>query len=108
MPPTPPMPPERLLPNRLDRWLAMTEGLLENKIEGAADRDTMIRVLDLEKSIDFYEKAFGLKVADRFDFDDDLRGGKPRGDLVEVVPRVPRGVLERSAYATWTRSRGAY
>jgi lactoylglutathione lyase len=31
---------------------------------------TMIRVLDLEKSIDFYEKAFGLKVADRFDFDD--------------------------------------
>ena len=30
----------------------------------------MIRVLDPEKSIDFYEKAFGLKVADRFDFDD--------------------------------------
>lgn len=29
----------------------------------------MIRVLDLEKSIDFYEKAFGLGVADRFDFD---------------------------------------
>lgn len=30
----------------------------------------MIRVLDLEKSIDFYDKAFGLTVADRFDFDD--------------------------------------
>ena len=30
----------------------------------------MIRVLDPEKSIDFYEKAFGLTVADRFDFDD--------------------------------------
>ncbi|MFQ5774782.1 MAG: VOC family protein [Kiloniellaceae bacterium] len=31
---------------------------------------TMIRVLDLDRSIDFYDKAFGLKVADRFDFDD--------------------------------------
>lgn len=31
---------------------------------------TMIRVLDLEKSVDFYEKAFGLGVADRYDFDD--------------------------------------
>jgi len=30
---------------------------------------TMIRVLDLERSIDFYDKAFGLKVADHFDFD---------------------------------------
>ena len=30
---------------------------------------TMIRVLDLGRSIDFYDKAFGLKVADRFDFD---------------------------------------
>jgi len=30
----------------------------------------MVRVLDLEKSIDFYGKAFGLKVIDRFDFDD--------------------------------------
>lgn len=30
----------------------------------------MVRVLDAEKSVDFYEKAFGLKVADRFDFDD--------------------------------------
>jgi lactoylglutathione lyase len=28
----------------------------------------MVRVLDEEKSIDFYDKAFGLKVADRFDF----------------------------------------
>ncbi len=31
---------------------------------------TMIRVLDLDRSIEFYDKAFGLKVADRFDFDD--------------------------------------
>ncbi len=31
---------------------------------------TMIRVLDLENSIDFYKKAFDLDVADRFDFDD--------------------------------------
>ena len=29
----------------------------------------MIRVLDLEKSIAFYDQAFGLKVADRFDFE---------------------------------------
>jgi lactoylglutathione lyase len=31
---------------------------------------TMIRVLDLDRSIAFYDQAFGLKVADRFDFDD--------------------------------------
>ena len=30
---------------------------------------TMIRVLDLDRSIDFYDRAFGLKVADHFDFD---------------------------------------
>lgn len=30
----------------------------------------MVRVLDAERSIDFYERAFGLTVADRFDFDD--------------------------------------
>jgi len=30
----------------------------------------MIRVLDLEKSITFYDKAFGMMVADRFDFPD--------------------------------------
>ena len=30
---------------------------------------TMIRVRDLDRSIDFYDKAFGLKVADHFDFD---------------------------------------
>ena len=28
----------------------------------------MVRVLDLEKSIAFYKNAFGLDVADRFDF----------------------------------------
>lgn len=30
---------------------------------------TMIRVLDEERSVGFYEKAFGLKVADRYPFD---------------------------------------
>ena len=30
----------------------------------------MIRVLDLDRSIDFYRRAFALDVADRFDFDD--------------------------------------
>lgn len=30
---------------------------------------TMIRVLDLDRSIEFYDKAFGLKVADHFDFE---------------------------------------
>jgi lactoylglutathione lyase len=29
----------------------------------------MVRVLDEARSLDFYRKAFGLKVADRFDFD---------------------------------------
>ena len=30
---------------------------------------TMVRVLDLDRSITFYRTAFGLDVADRFDFD---------------------------------------
>ena len=30
---------------------------------------SMIRVLDLERSIAFYREAFGLEVADKFDFD---------------------------------------
>lgn len=30
---------------------------------------TMIRVADLDKSIAFYDKAFDLRVAERFDFD---------------------------------------
>lgn len=29
----------------------------------------MIRVLDLDRSLEFYDRAFGLKLADRFDFD---------------------------------------
>lgn len=29
----------------------------------------MIRVLDLDRSVAFYQRAFGLDVADRFDFD---------------------------------------
>jgi lactoylglutathione lyase len=31
---------------------------------------SMIRVLEEARSVAFYEKAFGLKVADRLDFDD--------------------------------------
>ena len=31
---------------------------------------TMIRVVDLDKAVSFYDKAFDLKVADKFDFDD--------------------------------------
>jgi len=30
----------------------------------------MIRVLDADRSIEFYDRAFGLTVADRFEFDD--------------------------------------
>lgn len=30
----------------------------------------MVRVLELGRAIDFYEKAFGLAIADQFDFDD--------------------------------------
>lgn len=31
---------------------------------------TMIRVLELDRSMDFYQRAFGLGVAERWDFDD--------------------------------------
>ena len=31
---------------------------------------TMLRVIDMDRAIDFYGQAFGLQVADRFDFDD--------------------------------------
>ena len=30
---------------------------------------TMIRVMDEAKSVDFYSRAFGMRVADRYDFD---------------------------------------
>jgi lactoylglutathione lyase len=30
---------------------------------------SMIRVLEEERSVSFYQKAFGLKLADRLDFD---------------------------------------
>ena len=43
---------------------------LEKKERMAKPIHTMIRVLDLDKAISFYDKAFGLKVADKFDFDD--------------------------------------
>ena len=31
---------------------------------------SMVRVMDEAKSVDFYQKAFGLKIADRLDFPD--------------------------------------
>jgi lactoylglutathione lyase len=30
----------------------------------------MVRVLEEQRSLDFYDQAFGLKIADRFDFED--------------------------------------
>jgi lactoylglutathione lyase len=30
----------------------------------------MVRVLEEQRSVDFYRQAFGLQIADRFDFDD--------------------------------------
>ena len=43
---------------------------LEKKERMAKAIHTKIRVLDLDKAVSFYDKAFGLKVADKFDFDD--------------------------------------
>ncbi len=55
----------------------------------------MVRVLDEVKSVDFYDKAFGLNIADRFDFDDFtlvyLRG--PKLDF-EVELTVNKGRVE--------------
>ena len=31
---------------------------------------TMVRVLDEARSVEFYDKAFALKIEDRFEFDD--------------------------------------
>ena len=45
-------------------------GELQGEKNVAKAIHTMIRVLDLERSVDFYQRAFGLQVADRFDFDD--------------------------------------
>ena len=43
---------------------------LEKKERMAKAIHTMIRVLDLDKAVSFYDEAFGLNVADKFDFDD--------------------------------------
>ena len=43
---------------------------LKKKERMAKAIHTMIRVLDLDNAVSFYDKAFGLKVADKFDFDD--------------------------------------
>jgi lactoylglutathione lyase len=36
----------------------------------ATPTHSMVRVLDERKALDFYRRAFGLHIADRFDFDD--------------------------------------
>src|SRR6185295_17966394 len=51
-------------------------------------------------------KALGELAGDGLDFDSNLRGGKPRGGLAEVVLRARRGVARRIACATSTRSPG--
>ena len=61
----------------------------------------MIRVLDLDRSIDFYRKAFGLEVADRFDFDTFtlvyLRG--PESDF-EIELTLNKGRTEPYTHGT--------
>ena len=55
----------------------------------------MIRVLDEARAIDFYRRAFGLDVADRFVFDDFtlvyLRHCLPFCFLPSVEPSAPVG-----------------
>jgi lactoylglutathione lyase len=55
----------------------------------------MVRVLDLERSIDFYDRAFGLKVADRYDFASfTLVYLKNAACEVEVEPTLNKGRSE--------------
>jgi lactoylglutathione lyase len=61
----------------------------------------MIRVLDERKSVDFYRKAFGLEIADRFPFDDFtlvyLRG--PESDF-EVELTINHGRSDAYTHGT--------
>ena len=50
---------------------------MPNSSEGEGEEATMakaihmmVRVLDERRSVEFYGQAFGMKIADRFDFDD--------------------------------------
>jgi lactoylglutathione lyase len=56
----------------------------------------MIRLLDEARSVDFYDKAFVLKIADRFDLDDFtlvyLRS--PEVDFEVVRPAVQKSSTE--------------
>ena len=80
----------------------------------------MVRVLDEGRSVDFYEQAFGLKIADRFDFDDftlvylrnpendfeiELTVNKGRDEAVSARRRAT--ATSRSRSTIWTRSTGA-
>jgi len=42
---------------------------MENRASMAKAIHSMIRVLEEQRSVDFYQQAFGLEVADRLDFD---------------------------------------
>ncbi len=55
----------------------------------------MVRVRDLDSSIRFYDQAFGLEIADRFDFDDFILVylRNPECDF-EVEPTVNDGQTE--------------
>ena len=63
----------------------------------------MVRVLDAEKSIDFYERAFGLTVADRFDFDDFTLARERSAQWAEEYERIAaqRDELAKELTATY-------
>ena len=51
-------------------WGLCNHGRRKEEDNVAKAVHTMIRVLDLDRSVAFYREAFGLDEADRFDFDD--------------------------------------
>ena len=70
---------------------------------------TMIRVQEIDRSIDFYDRAFGLKVAERLDFDDFtlvyLRN--PENDFETRVDLEPGpGGRLHPRHGLWARRRG--
>ena len=62
---------------------------------------TMIRVMDEAKSVDFYSKAFNLKVKDRFDFDGfTLVYLKNDANGFEIVLTINHGRAEAYTHGT--------
>ena len=64
----------------------------------------MIRVLDLERSIDFYQRALGLGVADHFDFDD-FALVYLRNDENDFEIELTLNKNRSEPYRTWRRLR---